>query len=293
VVTNDLCQFCWQEKETIVHALWECPASQDVWGASERAIQKCRTVGSDFMGLIGELVEKLGREDLFLFAVTTREIWRRRNVVLHGGVFSHPSMVTKCTAEALRQFKQVTIQDPNQEEDEPVEIGDGVGCIWQAPPQGTYKANWDIAVSSGNRFMGVGVVIRDGNGLVSATKSTTVSEIFEPAAGEALAARQATEFCRDLGLFDIILEGDSLMVTRALEGKDENWLRFGQIVEDTKLVLRSFRHWRISHVRREANGAAHGLANEAIRTVMDKVWMEETPDCISSIVSLELLALAL
>jgi hypothetical protein len=55
------------------------------------------------------------------------------------------------------------------------------------------------------------------------------------------------------------------MVTKAIGGHEENWLRFGQIVEDIKLVLRSFRQWRVSHVRREANEAAHGLAKEAIR----------------------------
>lgn len=141
--------------------------------------------------------------------------------------------------------------------------------------------------------MGVGVVVRDGNGLVSAAKSTTVFVTFEPATGEALAALHVAEFCWDLGIFDVILEGDSLIVTRALEGKGENWLRFGQIVEVTKLVLRSFRQWRISHVRREANGAAHGLAKEAIRTVMDKIWMEETPVYIFNIVSLEHTALSL
>jgi ribonuclease HI len=135
--------------------------------------------------------------------------------------------------------------------------------------QGVYKANWDNAVSSVNQCMGVGVVVCDGNGLVSAAKSTTVFVTFEPTAGEALAALHAAEFCWDLGIFDIILERDSLMVTRALEGKGENWLRFEQIVEDTKLVLRFFRQWRISHVRKEANGAAHGLAKEAIWMVMD------------------------
>ena len=130
VVIDDLCQFCYQEKETIFHALWECPVSQDVLGASEQAIQKFRMVRLDFMGLIGELAEKLGREDLFLFVVTAREIWQRRSKVLQGGVFFRPSMVTKFAVEALRQFKQVSTQNPNQEDDEPVKNGDGVGCIW-------------------------------------------------------------------------------------------------------------------------------------------------------------------
>jgi hypothetical protein len=41
--------------------------------------------------------------------------------------------------------------------------------------------------------------------------------------------------------------------------------------------------WRIIHVQREANGVAHTLAKEATRTVMDKIWMEESPICIFNI----------
>ena len=82
--------------------------------------------------------------------------------------------------------------------------------------------------------MGVGVIIRDGDGQISAAKSATVLASFDPTAGEALAALHAAEFCRDLGIFEVILEGDSLMVTRALKEKGENWLRYSQIVEDTK-----------------------------------------------------------
>jgi hypothetical protein len=126
-------------KGNYIHAMWECPVSQNVWGVSEQEIQKCKTVGSNFMRLIGDLAEKLGREDLFLFAVTAREIWSRRNVVLHGGVFSHPSMVAKFAVEAFRQFKQVSSQDPTQEDDVTMKNGDGVGCIWKAPPKVSIK----------------------------------------------------------------------------------------------------------------------------------------------------------
>jgi hypothetical protein len=154
-----------------------------------------------FYGLIGVLAEKLGKEELPLFVAIAREIWRRRNEVLHGRVFSHPSIVAKSAAEALRQFQQLNSQDSNQEDDELAENSDGVGRTWQPPAQGVYKANWDIAISSVNQCMGVGVLVRDGNGLVATAKSSTVFATFEPVAGEALAARQAAEFCRDLGFF--------------------------------------------------------------------------------------------
>jgi ribonuclease HI len=291
--TDDLCQICCQEKETVFHVLWECPAAQDVWGASERVFQKRKTLGTDFMVLVGDLADTLSRGELFLFAVTAKEIWRRRNVVLHGGVFTHPSMVAKIAQASLQQFQSANASEPRQDDEDYGANGIGDGSCWKAPPRGVYKANWDYAVSAKNKCMGVGVIIRDGDGQISAAKSASICANFDPAAGEALAALHAAEFCRDLGIPEVILEGDSLMVTRALEEKGENWLRYGQIVEDTKSVLRSFRQWRISHVRREANGAAHGLAKEAIRSGMDKVWMEEIPHCISNIVCLERNALLL
>jgi hypothetical protein len=49
--------------------------------------------------------------------------------------------------------------------------------------------------------MGIGVIIRDEEGLVTAAKSLTISAVLEPAAGEAMAALHAAELCRDLGIF--------------------------------------------------------------------------------------------
>jgi hypothetical protein len=49
----------------------------------------------------------------------------------------------------------------------------------------------------------------------------------------------------------------------------------------------------VRHVKREINIAAHGLAEEAARKSMDKVWLEEVPQCIVDIVNLDLLCRAL
>jgi hypothetical protein len=42
-----------------------------------------------------------------------------------------------------------------------------------------------------------------------------------------------------------------------------------------------------------ANGAAHGLVKEATPCYSDKIWLEETPSCISHIMSLKFSALSL
>ncbi|KAF5447348.1 hypothetical protein F2P56_032905 [Juglans regia] len=43
ILDKPLCPICWQEDETILHALWSCPAAQDVWHNYSRKIQKLKS----------------------------------------------------------------------------------------------------------------------------------------------------------------------------------------------------------------------------------------------------------
>ncbi|GLT61043.1 hypothetical protein SLA2020_337780 [Shorea laevis] len=97
-------------------------------------------------------------------------------------------------------------------------------------------------------------------GLVTAARSHTINFLTEPVVAEAIAALQAAEFSRDLGLPSIILEGDSLQVVKAVAATSPNWSRHGQIIEDIKIVLQGLGSWQICHTKRENNYAAHGLA---------------------------------
>ena len=84
-----------------------------------------------------------------------------------------------------------------------------------------------------------------------------------------------------------------MVVVKAIESSGQKTQYYGQIIEDIRVVLGSRRSWRVCHTKREANGAAHGLAKEATRDFINKIWLEDTPSCISHIVNLELSALLL
>jgi ribonuclease HI len=45
-------------------------------------------------------------------------------------------------------------------------------------------------------------------------------------------ALKAVEFCRNMNFFNIILEGDSLIVVKTLNSRDDSWCCYGQIVHD-------------------------------------------------------------
>jgi hypothetical protein len=89
----------------------------------------------------------------------------------------------------------------------------------------------------------------------------------------------------------VIMEVDSLQVIQALKDQGENFKPYGQIVDDAKLILGRMRSWTSRHVKRDANMAAHGLAQFGLSCHLEYVWMKEIPGCIQSIVTLEQFAL--
>jgi hypothetical protein len=62
---------------------------------------------------------------------------------------------------------------------------------------------------------------------------------------ETIAALRATEYCRNRGFSNIILEGDSLQVVQSLAKTDFNWTQHGQIMEDIREIMRSFPDWLV------------------------------------------------
>ena len=70
IIENDLCPVCNQAPETILHALWECAAAQDVWdGCSHRLLQKGLIVQASVLQLVKDLLHKLPLDVLEFFLV--------------------------------------------------------------------------------------------------------------------------------------------------------------------------------------------------------------------------------
>nr|POE98354.1 hypothetical protein CFP56_44081 [Quercus suber] len=72
--------------------------------------------------------------------------------------------------------------------------------------------------SSSNRS-GIGIVVRDHEGLVIASLAQNVTQAYKPVEIEAIAAARAIEFAAEIGVDRVVLEGDSSVVTEALRSK--------------------------------------------------------------------------
>jgi ribonuclease HI len=158
---------------------------------------------------------------------------------------------------------------------------------WRPPAEGILKANWDAAINGKGGKMGMGVVIRNNNGKFCAAKSSFINGCFDPTVAEALAATHAINFCKELGIQRLQLEGDAKNVVNAIISREENWSRMGHIIDDAKKLLEGFQHWEINFVGRNANFAAHIIAIQAAQISVAREWLGEIPDCILEVIQRE------
>jgi hypothetical protein len=135
-LTDDICNFCSSDVESVLHILWECPSPQDVWSTSGMKIQKSRVGGDNFTEVVMHLKEKLNKEDLELFVITAKKIWKRRNRVLHGESFIHPRILSKQAMDFMQLYRKV-----HEKEEGASTITPLPGPRWEAPPTGVFKVN--------------------------------------------------------------------------------------------------------------------------------------------------------
>jgi hypothetical protein len=73
-------------------------------------------------------------------------------------------------------------------------------------------------------------------------------------------------------------------VVVAVKSQESQASRYGQLFDNTKLLLNPFPNWECYHVPHEINFAAHGLAKEACKHVIERSWIREVLGFISDIV---------
>ncbi|XP_030923049.1 uncharacterized protein LOC115949928 [Quercus lobata] len=141
---------------------------------------------------------------------------------------------------------------------------------WSPPPPNWYKVNVDGAVFKELGSIDVGVVIRNAQGEVMGAMSKKISRPMGAIEAEAKALEAGILFAWDLGLKNIVVEGDSLAVVQAIKGSVIPAISIQKVIEGISWWLKKFDNWKISHARRSSNTAAHSMAKEA-KLVLESV----------------------
>ena len=97
----------------------------------------------------------------------------------------------------------------------PVAVQVPPDLYWCPSEQFQYKANFDGAVFKSLSSAGLGVVICDNKGAVIGALSMHIPLPRSVAEVEALACRRAVQFAIEIGLHEVIFEGDAAVVIKA------------------------------------------------------------------------------
>ena len=101
---------------------------------------------------------------------------------------------------------------------------------------------------------------------------------------EALACRRAVQFAVEIGLHEVIFEGDAAVVINAISKESANQTLYGHIVDDVLDRVSLLRFSEFCYVSRSCNSVADALAKRAKSGPELQVWLEDCPEDITPLI---------
>ncbi|XP_042958184.1 uncharacterized protein LOC122293773 [Carya illinoinensis] len=190
-----------------MHALWVCPATNDIWAVEEGYVQKWGQTEEEFMVFWEKLMDKLSMKKKEEMVVLLRRVWLHRNEFVFEKKLGCPKTLVKTAIESLLDYK--TTQSPTKLVAKGQSSSERRGMRWEKPEDGWVKVNWDASLNLKERRMGAGIIIRDEQGEALVAVCDQKANVVSPVVAECFVLRMAVELCSELNIHKAIFEGDA------------------------------------------------------------------------------------
>ena len=280
ILVDPMCERCWKEEETPLHALWSCSELSTVWSLSQWSSRKISGV-TNFRELLSWILNNQGNSELF--GMTTWGIWSQRNQVHNHQPCYTSDQIVPQAKERLNEFFAVLPPVPAKAPKPQV--------VWKPPDRMLVKINFDGAIFKTENRSRTGVVIRDHTGAILASQAQSFSPALTPVEIEVVAAARALEFGLETGSVEAILEGDSELIMNSLKAGGDTIALVQPLVQDAIIFSNFYTKLLYSHCRRDNNKLAHSLARYSANVSDYVVWMEEVPLSLFSVAQNDLITL--
>ena len=145
------------------------------------------------------------------------------------------------------------------------------------------KINYDRAVFRETNEVGHRAIVRDNEGRVLASLAKKIPLPQSVVDVEVTAAQRALILAKELQFNSIVLEGDSAIITRALQAEELSLASFGNIIVEAQSYAKTFHSFKVNHINQRGKSVAHKLARHVRHISGLVVWMEEIPPHLISI----------
>nr|XP_023870614.1 uncharacterized protein LOC111983184 [Quercus suber]POE88579.1 putative ribonuclease h protein [Quercus suber] len=203
-------------------------------------------------------------------------LWTCRNQLRVGGKVMQLQSISSLASENLLEFQNASAS--------PCPVAKvAVLTRWLPPPKDWVNVNFNGAIFQKENLAGLGYIVQNDEGLVMAAFTQIIPLPTSVEMVEVLAACSAIGFAKELSLSQVILEGDSDTIIRALFSGGFDSSSFEHIIRDIKLLSSVFQNLSFNHTRRQGNRVAHRLARLACKFSHLQIWMEDLPPDIVSV----------
>ncbi|GKU88725.1 hypothetical protein SLEP1_g2954 [Rubroshorea leprosula] len=268
------CPVCGSAMESVAHCLLFCSVARAVWHGSSLSLRVSEFPSSSFADFFDAMCTELGKEQLELLCILSWRIWSSRNEAHWNGRRAHPQQIIEGGVNYLMNYQRAQQS-----------MGRGSGVVqvhgetkWKPPDEQTIKINVDGAVAEQRKVFGMGAVARDHCGEVLATMACQGRDVAAAEIVEACSIRRALQWAQELNLGRIIIETDCASIVTALSNNVALNSDLGNVLSDCKLLMSSFLHCRVKHVRRTGNAVAHEVKSES--DIERELEFFEDPDYI-------------
>ena len=215
-------------------------------------------------------------QDLETLFVTSWSIWYNRNQKVFEDASHSPDQVWFYAATTRYDYRKATaLCNQNQTSN--------VGR-WEAPPSGMCKVNVDGAVSGDGGLSSVGVIIRNNKGeAITALCKLLLGQYSSLEKKKSIALENGILLAKVMELTQVIFESNALTVIQDFQVKETNGSS-GHLYQGIISLLESFCSWKVCHLKREYNKAAHALAQYAKCNGTNQVWKGCVPWMVQHII---------
>ncbi|KAJ1431920.1 Ribonuclease H-like superfamily [Sesbania bispinosa] len=196
------CIWCKVETETECHLFRECTWEQNAWEISSIGNSIQLNSQSSFSQWVNDIIGTALEETICLFTALCYQFWFARNkMIFENKCIAVEQLILKAN-ESVARSQRATIPTATQSLEVSTQQNN-----WLAPPPGKYKVNCDaVVVEEGN--WGIGIIIRDCEGIVLAAATRRIETLPDASIAEAFGIKFALQLAWELSFMDIIVESD-------------------------------------------------------------------------------------
>ncbi|XP_050238335.1 uncharacterized protein LOC126687821 [Mercurialis annua] len=222
----------------------------------------------------------MNMEDKSLVAMVCWNLWVNRNNAVWNKKWGTVDSIIGAATAQLSAWKICHLPD---EEMRGAELLQDDGRVsWVPPRQGWLKANCDIANFSNSQGTGLGIVVRDSNGVVVQARQVRLSCNISPRAAEAMGIREALSWLKDCQ--NLIIESDAMDVILEIRNPE---LSEDILIGDCAYLAKQLSNVSFNFVRRSANQAAYILAQNARSISGHQEWYCHFPEFLTNVTALD------